>query len=168
MLRAASDHVNRCQTNRHELLQKVHCEVSQTGIEPVRHRWQGMVGGTLSNAADNPQRLPFRHRGKRNYTGPASPLPTPRDPGPDGQMPRFGTKELLASTFLIAVGLGGLVLLLKGPPLLDHPIIMFSPWIISGAFIGAGILHPFRLTWAGGFIGATATLCWIMLAIALA
>jgi integral membrane sensor domain MASE1 len=70
-------------------------------------------------------------------------------------MPRFGMKDLFVSTTLIAAGLGYMVAA-DGINLPDS--ITVPLWFVSGAAIGAGICHPFRLAWVGAIIGALAIL----------
>jgi hypothetical protein len=85
-----------------------------------------------------------------------------------GVMPRFALKDLLLSTTLIALGLACYVWVQRSQiPLLEHPIILL-PLIGSGALVGAGILHPFRVAWMGALIGALAMLALVGCAVATA
>jgi hypothetical protein len=63
-------------------------------------------------------------------------------------MVRFSVKDLLVSTTLIAVGVGGFICGASDTIPGDFPI-----WLASGPCVGAGLLYPFRLATIGAVIG---------------
>jgi DNA-binding transcriptional LysR family regulator len=71
------------------------------------------------------------------------------------EKPRFTLNDLMASTALIGLGMGWIVVALPsiGDSLehLNAPVWMFT---IGGAFIGAGVLMPLRRARIGAAVGA--------------
>jgi hypothetical protein len=77
------------------------------------------------------------------------------DRRPVNGRPRFALKDMFACTALIAVGLAWIYV---AYPMLRHSIdhLEFPVWlfIVGGAFIGSGILAPFKLASIGAVLGA--------------
>jgi hypothetical protein len=51
-----------------------------------------------------------------------------------------------------------LLISVRYEPLLGIYRLTFLGWLVGGAFIGAGILHPFKRAWLGAMLGVLAQL----------
>jgi hypothetical protein len=71
-------------------------------------------------------------------------------------MPRFGIKDLLISITLASAGLGCFTAATT-IPLLENPLALVLH-VSGGALIGAGLLYPFKIAWAGAILGVLAIL----------
>ena len=68
-------------------------------------------------------------------------------------MPRFTIKDLLLATTLVAIGAGTWAFLFRGvvaTSRMGADIMML--WIVGGAFIGAGLVAPFKRPWEGAIV----------------
>jgi hypothetical protein len=86
--------------------------------------------------------------------------------GRTGGMPRFTVKDLLISTSLIAVSFSCFALLSAISHNDSTAVLALLLWFSSGAFLGAGLVTPFRHPLVGGLVGfVLAALIWLFIAI---
>jgi hypothetical protein len=82
-------------------------------------------------------------------------------------LPQFALKDAFASTALIALGIAWILVALND---LGHSIdpLELPMWlfVIGGAFVGAGILAPFRAALFGATLGAFVNLLLIGMVVA--